>query len=110
MSLEMTVAYVLIFCRATIGLVFLMSCMSKALDIKHFRRAIDAFGILAHRYIRLSALFLVLSEALVALCMVVGQSLLLPGFFLAMVLLLLFSLALASVLVRKINLSCNCFG
>ena len=51
MSLEMTVAYVLIFCRATIGLVFLMSCMSKALDIKHFRRAIDAFEILSHRYI-----------------------------------------------------------
>ena len=110
MALEMALSYMLVFCRVTIALIFLISSISKAFDLKHFRRAIDAFGILEYKYISPSALFLLSSEVIIALCMILGGRLLLPGFFLAMVLLFLFCIALTSVLVRKISLSCNCFG
>jgi hypothetical protein len=110
MSLEMTLSYILVFCRVTIALVFLFSSVGKGFDLKHFRRTIDAFGILEYRYISLAALLLLCGEAIVVLCMILGGSLLLPGFFLATVLLLLFCAALASVLARKMSLSCNCFG
>ena len=39
-----------------------------------------------------------------------GNSFLLPGFGLALLLLLLFSSALTSVITRSIHTSCNCFG
>jgi hypothetical protein len=42
--------------------------------------------------------------------MLLGGSLLTGGFLLAALLLTAFSIALASVVIRKINLSCNCFG
>ena len=110
MALEMALSYMLVFCRVTIALTFLISSISKAFDLKHFRRAIDAFGILEYKYISPTALFLLSSEVIIALCMILGGRLLLPGFFLAMVLLFLFCIALTSVLVRKISLSCNCLA
>jgi putative oxidoreductase len=106
----MALSYILAFCRVTIALTFLISSISKAFDLKHFRRTIDAFDILEYKYVNPTALFLLSGEVIIALCLILGGRLLLPGFFLAMVLLLLFCIALTSVLARKISLSCNCFG
>ena len=106
----MALSYILVFCRVTIALTFLISSISKAFDLKHFRRTIDAFDILEYRYVNPTALFLLSGEVIIALCMILGGRLLLPGFFLAIVFLLLFCIAMASVLVRKLSLSCNCFG
>ena len=102
--------YLFAFCRIVVGLVFLAAFVSKVRNIPQSQRAIGNFQILP-RWLSVPAAFLFLGgELAVMICMAAGNWLLLPGFVFALLLLLLFSLALASVLVRKLSTSCNCFG
>lgn len=106
----MIFAYVAVFCRCVIGIVFVASLVGKLRDIRTFIETISQFRILPKTLHRTAAYGFLLAELIVAICMIIGGILLLPGFILAIVLLLSFSIALVSVLHRRINTSCNCFG
>ena len=102
--------YILAFCRVAIGLVFTISSLSKARDIGRFQQAISGFHLLSRSFSQFAAFLFLCGEIAVALFMLIGRSLLLYGFALAILLLLLFCAALASVLIRKMQTTCNCFG
>jgi len=102
--------YMLAFCRVAIGLVFAISSCSKARDIGTFQQAVSGFHLLSRRVGNLAALLFLGGEFAVVLLVAIGGPLLLYGFALALLLLLLFCAALASVLSRGLRTTCNCFG
>lgn len=102
--------YLLAFCRVTIGLIFAISSITKARDIAQFQQAIVGFRLLSRRLSNSAAILFLCGECAVVLLIVIGGPFLLPGFVLAILLLLIFCAALASVLIRKMQTSCNCFG
>lgn len=104
------VQYVLAFCRIIIGLVFAWSFMGKVQDISSFTQTIDHFKLLPETLHRPIAVVFLGGELVVLGIMVVGGKLLIWGFLLAGLLLTLFSIGLISVLIRKIQTPCNCFG
>lgn len=106
----MVMAYVLTFCRVVTGLVFLISGVSKVAHLPQFKQAIINFQILPRKLSGIAALLFLASEFGVVALIGAGGSFLLPGFLLAALLLTVFCGALASVLVRKLGTSCNCFG
>lgn len=103
-------SYVLAFCRVAIGLVFLFSGMGKLRDLSHFQRTITHFRLLSAPMSSPISLLFVSAEVAVVLLVALGGRFLLPGFLLALLLLLIFVGALISVLVRQIQTPCNCFG
>jgi len=106
----MTQCYVFAFCRVVVGLVFLAAFVGKIRNIPRFQQTITNFQLLPGRLNGPMAFLFIGVELAVLICIAIGHRLLLPGFLLALVLLLLFSLALASVLFRKLRTSCDCFG
>lgn len=102
--------YVLAFCRVAIGLIFAISSVGKIRDIARFQQAIQGFRLLPRSLSNLAALLFLGGEIAVVLFLLIGGTLLLSGFILAILLLLIFCVALASVLIRKLHTSCNCFG
>lgn len=102
--------YLLAFCRIVVGLVFAVSSISKARDIAQFRQTVRSFQLLPQRLNGGAALLFLGGEFTVAIFVLIGGPLLLPGFSLAIGLLLLFSTALVAVLARSIRTSCDCFG
>ncbi|HLZ61593.1 MAG TPA: MauE/DoxX family redox-associated membrane protein [Ktedonosporobacter sp.] len=102
--------YLLAFCRVAIGLVFALSSFSKARELAKFQQAVEGFRLLSRQLSHLAALFFLCGEFAVLLLMVIGGPLLFSGFALAILLLLIFCVALASVLVRRVQTACNCFG
>ncbi|GHO90063.1 hypothetical protein KSF_001110 [Reticulibacter mediterranei] len=98
------------FCRCATGVVFLISFGSKVRDIAQFQRSIVAFRLLSRKLSNTAAILFLGGELAVVLLLLGGGELLLPGFMLALLLLIIFSIALASVIVRKLHISCNCFG
>jgi uncharacterized membrane protein YphA (DoxX/SURF4 family) len=101
---------ILVFCRVAIGLVFLLSSGSKVRNVSQFQQTITRFRLLPERLSPVISLVGIVAEMTVVLLLVVGGRLLLIGFLLATILLLIFCAALASVLARSIQTSCNCFG
>ena len=102
--------YILAFCRSVIGLVFTLSGLGKARDMAQFRQTILGFRLLPPYLSGLAALLFLCGEFAVVLFLAIGEPLLFPGFALAILLLSIFCAALASVLVRKMHITCNCFG
>lgn len=102
--------YLLAFCRVVMGLVFLVSSIGKARDLDLFRQTIRTFHILPPALSGVGAIAFICGEFAVVAVIVIGGPLLMPGFLLAAGLLVLFSIALVSVLLRRIRTSCNCFG
>ncbi len=102
--------YVLAFCRIAVGLIFAVSFGGKVLDIPAFTQAIGRFHILPERTNQLAALLFLSGELTVIVLMILGGRLLEPGFGLAIFLLLTFCMALVSALVKRVSISCNCFG
>lgn len=103
-------AAALIVCRAALGLVFALSCWSKARDMATFAQAVARFQLIGSRWAGPAAALVVLAEAAVALTLALGGRWLVVGFALALSLLLVFSAALLIVLRRGLAVSCNCFG
>ncbi len=102
--------YMLAFCRVVIGLVFVVSSVSKVLNLAQFRQAISNFHILPRRLSGVAAMLFLCGEFAVVAFVIIGGPLLSLGFSLASFLLLLFCIALVSVLARGIHAACNCFG
>lgn len=102
--------YLLAFCRLVIGLVFVVSFLTKARHLTVFEQTITRFALLPRRFSRTLARLFLGGELLVVVLIALGGPVLAAGFGLAIILLLLFSGALVSVLRREIRTSCNCFG
>jgi uncharacterized membrane protein YphA (DoxX/SURF4 family) len=103
-------SYLLGFCRIVIGLVFTWSFLGKLRNVSAFVQVIDRFKLLPKVLHRIFAVIVLVVELTVAVTMLLGKPLLIGGFLLAMLMLLVFCMALASVLIRKIQTPCNCFG
>ncbi len=102
--------YMLAFSRVAVGLVFAVSGISKARDIAQFRQTISSFNLLPRWLSGIGAVLFLCGEFAVVVLLLIGGPLLIIGFTLAIFLLLLFCVALVSVLARRIRTSCNCFG
>lgn len=110
MDVTMWAIYLQAFCRIFLGLIFLLSSVSKLRDMMGFRRTINNFQILPPQFNHFVAWLFMGSEIIVVILLVIGGPTLLYGFLLAASLLIVFSLALVSVLIRKLSTSCHCFG
>ena len=106
----MLLDYFLAFCRLVVGFVFLASFVSKVISFPSLVSTVTAFRVLPASYSRLIASLVLAAELGVVSAMALGGQLLSTGFLLAILLLSGFTLALVSILVRKIDTSCNCFG
>lgn len=102
--------YILAFCRVTIGLVFAWSFVGKIQNIASFVQTINRFNLLPKALHWPVAVMFLGGELAVLGAMILGGNLLLWGFLLAGLLLIIFSVALIVVLIRKIQTPCNCFG
>ena len=106
----MLTAYELLFCQLAIGILFAMSAFGKIKNPRAFSAAIADFQILPSGWVKLASKLFLIGEITVIIFIVVGGSLLTVGFLLSIVLLVVFSVALIIVLIRKVKISCNCFG
>lgn len=106
----MGIIFFLTFCRIVIGSVFVVSFLGKIRNVAAFQITIANFRLLPKNLTKGAVVLFLLSEFIVIACMVIGYKLLSIGFLLATFLLVVFSIALVTVLVRKIQTPCNCFG
>ncbi|MDQ5824000.1 MAG: hypothetical protein M3441_07275 [Chloroflexota bacterium] len=102
--------YFSLYCRAILCLAFLFSFLGKARHIPTFSRTITTFDVLPTRYSRILAVLFLGAEGATVVLILLGGGLSQLGLALGAGLLLIFSLAIASVLVRRVDTSCNCFG
>jgi uncharacterized membrane protein YphA (DoxX/SURF4 family) len=102
--------YLLTFSRLATAFIFALSAINKLRDFPAFTQAVANFQILPDRWVRPAAIFLVAAELAIVSLLLLGGPFLLPGFFLAVVILVVFTTALISVLARKLATSCHCFG
>ena len=100
--------YLFLLSKTILIIIFGLALINKFLDISRFEEAIRKFEIVPSQYIKLSAIFILIVEALTILLLVSGQNL--WGFNLAISTLFVFSIILVSVLRRGLQISCNCFG
>lgn len=106
----MLLSYLTTFSRIIIGFAFAISFISKVSDVSAFEYTIKSFDLLPKKLHRIAALLFLSGELSITLLLVIGSKFLIVGFGLAIVLLIAFSIAMISVLVRNIRTSCNCFG
>lgn len=109
-AIFMFLSLLVTFCRIVIGLVFALSFLNKVLNPTMFERTVFSFDLVPKPLIKIAALLFLSGELTVVLFALAGGTFLGPGFTLAGILLLVFTMALASVLIRNIKTSCNCFG
>jgi hypothetical protein len=104
------VAYIEVFGRCLIGVVFLASAWSKRPVGGRFRQFSDslaAMGLLPARFVvPVAAIVVVLETAVVLLLLLLAAA----GFALATALLIGFAVAIGLVLRRGVQASCRCFG
>jgi hypothetical protein len=103
-------SYLLTFFRFVIGFVFVIAWVGKVRDIPAFVQAIDQFRFFPPRFSKPLAVLYLLGEFGTIVAMLIGGGFLKWGFLLATLMFLSFSIALTSVILRKIKTSCNCFG
>jgi hypothetical protein len=99
--------YLLAFCKITLGLLFMISFFSKLRSFSQYVATVSDFRLLPRSFTRLAAVLVLISELLIVLFLFKWQVI---AFCLASILLVIFSAAFASVLVRNIQTTCNCFG
>src|SRR2546423_750268 len=92
---SMIATYLLAFCRIATGLIFLTSFLGKVRELEGFRQAVADFRLLPKDMSKGAAFLFLGGELLVVVCLLVGGVLLLPGFVLAILLLCVFSAAIA---------------
>ena len=102
--------YLILISRFVVAFIFLYSSVSKLRDFAAFERTIQNFQLLPKALHRPTALAFVIGEVLVVTAALLGGNWLFLAYGMAILLLALFVCALNSVLQRKIQTSCNCFG
>jgi len=106
----MTAEQALMFTRVAIAVLFLLSAGGKLLAMQEFTRTVTDFRLLPRHWSKAAALLFIAGEVAVVGLAAIGGSLLPAAFVLAVALLAIFAVALASVLGRGIDMSCSCFG
>lgn len=101
--------YLLVFSQLAIVFIFTLSSVNKWRDFGEFVQAVENFQILPSSQAKPTAKIFVISELMILIMMILGGQFLLLGFFLALMLLVVFTTGLISILVRKIPTSCHCF-
>lgn len=102
--------YLLALCRFILGLTFLVSFYRKATDFEEFEYSFDGFQIVPTNLIRPAAYLVLASELALLGLLILGGDWLIVAFPTALMMLLIFTLAMLSVVVRKIENPCSCFG
>lgn len=102
--------YLMMFSRLVIGITFAMSVVGKLWDFSAFKTSIENFRLLPKGLVLPVALISILFEIVVIIFVGAGDQFLYFGFGIALILLLIFTIALITLLIRKIKVSCNCFG
>jgi Methylamine utilisation protein MauE len=105
--MQMQYTYLLAFCKIVVGFLFLISFLSKIKSFPEYANSVREFQLLPKLLAPFVAALVLISELLVVLFLFRWQVI---AFSLASVLLVIFSIALASVLFRNIQVNCNCFG
>ena len=101
--------YLFVVCRTFVWVTFAYSSWGKVQDLPAFTIAIRRFELLPYALGKPAALFFIFVE--VCLIVLLGTGLWLDtGFALAFSLLSVFNIALITVLLRKQQIACNCFG
>jgi hypothetical protein len=98
------------FSRITMLVLWTWSSISKVSNLEAFEKAVSDFRIIPSRFSRTASYLLVGGELLTALFVLLGNRLLVYGFLLASILLVSFSIALTVVILRRIEVPCNCLG
>ena len=75
-----------------------------------FLQSVSTFAIIPMRYSRASAAVIIAIEFIIVIFVVAGGAFLIASFALSLFVLASFTIAIVSVLMRKINTPCNCFG
>jgi hypothetical protein len=88
----------------------LVSFIGKISDFAAFSEAITNFKFFPGRFSPILSGIFLSGEVVTVALILAGGKLLIFGFTLAILMLITFSLALAFVLIRKIQTPCNCFG
>lgn len=101
--------YVFIFCRIAVWVVFLVSFVSKVINIPIFYRAVIEFRIIPTKLNKLITLLIVLAELIVVILLLFDQ-LIVFGLSLAIFLLSVFTIVIIITLKRGVNIECSCFG
>lgn len=104
----MVTNYLVAFCQSVTILVFALAVYSKGRDVAHFAHTISNFQLLPTLWSVGAAWIVIAAEASVVILLIVGWHVV--GFAIATALLLLFSIALISVIARSLQTTCNCFG
>jgi hypothetical protein len=104
------VYYFYIMARLILSFVFCWSFATKALALEEFTVALQGFQLVSPRYQPAVAGLVLAGELLSSVLLLLGGALTLAGFGLALLLLLGFTLGLASVLRRGMLVHCHCFG
>lgn len=96
--------------RFLIALIFALSFVGKVTDVTSFEATIASFKMLSTKQVMLAAKAFLTAELAVVALLLLGGPLLSAGFALALLLLALFVVVLSTMLLRHLQVSCNCFG
>ncbi len=102
--------YALVFSRFALITVFAVSTIGKLRHLSFFQKTILNFQILPNRVIKPASFLLVTGEVAIPILLLVGNSFWLIGYWLAILMLSIFNIALFYALRRGIQTSCGCFG
>lgn len=102
--------YIRFFCRITVIFLFAFSFITKVFDINEYVSSIRRFNIIPLRFSKIAAVIFTLLEGLIVLLLISDINFQLIGFGIAFVVLLTFTFAIGSALMRGMRISCNCFG
>lgn len=97
----------LTFCKFTVGLIFTLSSLSKIKSFSQYTKTVSIFRLVPEFFVTWTAKSILTLEILVVVSLLINQVI---AFWLASMLLLMFSIALALAIARNIKTSCNCFG
>lgn len=102
--------YIRFFCRITVIFLFAFSFITKVFDINNYVNSIKRFNIIPSRFSKIAAVIFTLLECSIVLLLISDVDFQLIGFGIAFVVLLTFTFAIGSALMRGMRISCNCFG
>jgi hypothetical protein len=109
----------MVFAQGVLAVVFLASFLSKVGDLARFRRTVTAFDVVPHSWSGPVATLLATAEGVTVAVVLVSLVqvgswpptwISMAGLLLALVLLGIYTVALAAVKLRGARVACNCFG
>jgi hypothetical protein len=103
-------SYFVFFARGLIFTLFLVSVFPKIQHVAAFENTISSFKLLPRLLIKLAAWVFIFLELATVIVLLVGGEVLIFGFLIGIFTLLVFTGALITVLLRGMQMHCNCFG